>query len=173
MAKAGLGLNLNFSNPQSSIYVPINVTESFRIEPSFDFYIGSNSEKSNRNNTYNQDTSYYAISLGFFGRKPLIQSFYLLYGGRFGYFNQTHEYKSSNQGNSVSNLEEGNYFGTYISPTIGFEYFIIEKLSLGAEFFIVFAESFDNDEWSRSDDDIKVESSSIHTDGSISLKYYF
>lgn len=109
-------LGIGISWQTQKFYFPVNINETYRIEPEFYGTI------SDRRYSGDYKSGYYKIALGLF-RKWSYAKIDFYYGARVGYF-----YDSSDQ---TSHIEKETSFG--ISPGIGAEYYLIDRFSLGLE----------------------------------------
>ena len=128
---ATVGLGVSAKSGDTSIYIPVDINNSIRIEPfvqsrksssdykHYDagFPSGSSDSKSS--------SSYYGV--GIFGKSSINENSNTYYGARFAYLTGKFESKSD------SHNYESDYSGYDIAPTLGFEYYITEKFSVGAE----------------------------------------
>jgi len=118
---ADVGLGVSFESNDSTIYVPIDVGTTWRIEP-FVNYAKTKLEDGAKNEQLR-------IGAGVFALQPLAQSLRLYFGGRLAYLDsQTTLYTTPFQGTFS---REGDGFS--VAPTLGFEYSFNDHVSLGAE----------------------------------------
>ena len=109
-----------------NIYLPINISENFRIEPDIGIFSYSYSS-----DDYEKRTDQFRLGLGFHYSKNY-GSIKILFGARFGsIFNSIkREYEDSNNENEKDEISATVLFG---GPTIGAEYYFAKRFSLGAE----------------------------------------
>lgn len=164
---ANVGVGVSVRDDDTRIYVPINVTESFRIEPFVNY--GKREEK---DDDWEESVKAYEFGLGFFGRTELVDKLHFLYGARISYLSAKAVNKDSDGSSYKYDVD-----GYSIAPTMGFEYFIMEKLSIGADVSLVYAKT---DSESKSYDydydyGAKVEQTNkdTETDTSLNVKFYF
>ena len=107
------------------------------------------------------------IGVGFFGITQIKDDFNFLYGARVGYVKADFEFKSSFQD------EKTELDGYSLSPTIGFEYYITENISLGGDISFHY-EDLDGNEIDREDDEkIDASQKTTDTDTSVNIRFYF
>jgi len=121
-AAADVGIGVSVNSQDRRVYMPIDVSESFRIEPQFTYF-----EQSISVPTFDNDTEYTAFSLGLFKKQKMAENFNFFLGARIGYV-QDERKTESDTSMSTSDLS-----GYSIAPTIGFEYYVFDKLSIGGE----------------------------------------
>ena len=159
----GMGVSIQDGDP--SIYLPINVTDNFRIEPVFSYY------KSTRKSAdIEQEFKGLDILLGFFGRKNISENVSTYYGGRFGYTSRENNFEA----NFNSNKTETD--GYIIEPAFGFEYHFTENISLGGEVSYRYS-NVDGDSSSQallgSITESKADTTTSSTNTSVVLRYVF
>lgn len=140
-AEFGVGADVN--NGNATVYVPIKVSDGFRVEPYF------SNQKSDQENSFNSRQT--EIGLGLFNVSNLSDKTNLLLGARASYIRH-HYYDESLEGYSVA-------------PTLGFEYFPVQNISLGADVSYVYSKL----DGKGSTDDI----TSSGTRTAVSVKFYF
>ncbi len=116
----GVGVSTRSGNP--SIYLPINISDKFRIEPVLAHYEYSATSSGTEYKSKRTD-----LMLGFFGRTISSESISTYYGGRIGYSSNENGYVTEF---GVNETEEDGYI---IEPIMGFEYHFINNLTLGGE----------------------------------------
>jgi len=119
--------NFAASGVVPTILVPIKFGERIRLEPEIGF--GWSSEQSEPSGPYvssRSTASVLHVGTGVFGVAPA-DRFAVYYGGRFAYL---HDDQTSDTG-SATYPSSGN--GIFVAPTLGGEYFLGERVSLGAE----------------------------------------
>lgn len=105
-----VGLGVSVKSDDTKIYLPIDVSQSIRIEPSIE-YIKVDS---------NGDYDLIEFSVGVFGLAPVSSDIGIYYGARIGYL----DFDSDGA---------GDVDGYSFSPTIGLEYWVNERFSIAAE----------------------------------------
>lgn len=119
-AEFGLGISAN-SNDQS-IYVPVQITENFRTE----FSVGYDSEEIESADT-KVEFEAFEIGVGLYMCNEVYERTQLYYGCRFLYIQQDRELVDG----SVHRYLDSEGYG--IAPTLGFEYYLTDHISLGGE----------------------------------------
>ena len=161
-AFADVGIGVSIQSEDSRVYVPIDITESFRIEPLVRYY---KNEESEGDSEYK--TKYSEIGAGFFGKSGLTENLDFLYGVRVAYTKEKRVYQYANFDRDLD-LELDGYA---IAPTIGFEYFVMEKFSIGGEVALAYTK-MDGEE-DDSGDKIDVDDKTTETDTSLNVRFYF
>jgi hypothetical protein len=162
---ASFNSKLNFAN--STFYFPIN-TENYIFEPTFSF--SAYNQKPGSPSTTNKITAdFYSIGLGIYKKLSVAKNTIIYYGISGGYFSSTSDYSIS------SDSDQFKYYGFYIAPTFGTEYFLSLKFSLGIDLSVGYSMSDDNIttniNGSISNQDSK--NSSLDTSTKIILRYHF
>ncbi len=140
---ADFGVGVEVGEGRNAIYVPINVSEGFRIEPYFSNY------KSEQGDDYNSRQS--ELGLGLFRVSKLSDKTNLLLGARAAY--------------AENNFYDEDMDGYSVAPVLGFEYFPVNNISLGADVSYVYTKLEDD----NSDDDLTTS----RTKTAINVKFYF
>ena len=143
-----------------TIFIPIDVTSRFRLEPELSGYRNSNTHIGG---TFGDDTSSSSllqVGTGVFGLARH-ERFTLYYGGRvaslrFGVssIRNTREYTSSAR-------------GWLLAPTMGAEYFLTEFLSVGGEASLKFVS------WNNETSPSMTTGTSVASHGALALRFYF
>lgn len=158
VAEVDYGVGLSVQNSDGVIRLPINISDTWRIEPSL------------RYSAYEQDggfpdgdSKYMELDVGIFKKKMIADKVALLYGAKVGYLKSRSTY---NEGESV-NKEDG----YSIAPTLGVEYNIMENFSIGGEIGL----QYYNSDGSEDDfgDDVDTSKKYISTQTGISVRYFF
>lgn len=118
----GIGVAVNDS---LKIYIPIN-TEQYLIEPTLVFI--KDHTDATAPTSFNSKNESTQIGIGLFRKNAVIKNTSLYYGARIGYIKNENE--SVYSGSQLSTSKDDGYF---IAPTIGAEYFIINKFSIGLD----------------------------------------
>lgn len=128
---ADFGIGVSARSDDGMLYLPVNISKAFRIEPSVRY---SSNESSIRQYGYedSQETDILELGLGIFGLKKITDAAHLYYGGRVSYVDS-----------EATNLTPGPYGefingktkqdGYRIGPTLGFEYLFAGHFSVGGE----------------------------------------
>lgn len=128
---ADVGLGISAFGEKQNIYVPVLLNPTTMLEAHF-AYQNSDSESGTNENI--------ELGIGFFKKTAKTEKANIYYGARLSY----EEYNSDSTNSSFTYTSSSEAKGFKISPTIGFEYLITEKLSLGAEAEFYYAK-FDQD----------------------------
>ncbi len=130
-----------------TIYFPINISETLRLEPSvfYDKYrVSGDADYKNEN---------YELLAGVFKLKPYSEKSKLFYGARLGY--AAFHYRSNNSNN--------NFEGYKIAPTIGLEYLLVDNLTIAGDVSFNYSNLNGNAETREN----------TSTDTELSVRYYF
>ncbi|MCI0508074.1 MAG: hypothetical protein L0Z73_18495 [Gammaproteobacteria bacterium] len=115
----GIGVQLNTGN---AIYLPVKITDTLRIEPYFDA-----TEQDIQQSGLTSGAESYLFGAGIFKAQRKSDNLTLYYGVRLAYVRQEFYFSSST---SVGSDEQDGY---QIEPALGFEYFILDSVSVGGE----------------------------------------
>ena len=165
---ADFGVGVSVQSNDAWIYVPIDVTPRFRIEPSIRF-VSAESESQTQSSGFGfpvttsvkSDTDQYELAVGLFGKTTLAESVRLYYGARAAYIDNETTQRIATRFQTVEDVVEQNSSldGYRISPTLGFEYLINEHFSLGGEA-----------EWFYQDLDADISQTDVDIAGTAKLK---
>ncbi len=145
---AEVGLGISFKSDQATVYMPIDLSEHFRLEPALTYTSEDEGEE--------LSMEHVNLGVGMFYQRTQAENLNLLIGGRVGYIETEYDtYSSSNEQRD----------GYYVAPTLGFEYFIVPKFSLGGEAGISYQSTSDS---SNSNDAEK-----INTVSNLIARFYF
>ena len=142
-AEYGIGVGVN--NYNYYLYLPINKDE-YRVEPMVNY----SDYSTTYDNTYSK---YYGLGLGIFKVLSQSSNTKLYFGPRITY--------GVSEGNSSGYVQTKEYA---LSPTLGFEYYLAENISLGGEAYFSFSKS-------DSTNTTVVKAKSTGT--MVTMKYYF
>ena len=155
-AEFGIGLTANDSDRE--LYLPIKITDNFRTEISIGF--DSREQKTDLTKT---EADQVEAGIGLFFTQSVYERTLLYYGCRLKYLyvNADREYSD---GSHYSQRQDG----YSIAPTLGFEYFLTDHISLGgeAEFYYEYLDGED-------EDDLDIDETYTGTDGRVVIRYYF
>jgi hypothetical protein len=146
-----VGIGLSIKSNDATIYVPIDVSAAFRIEPSISY--SENKTESGFTITENTNIN---LGVGFFGKSQVVDSIEVYYGGRVAYIESKAESSTSLPFPASSSVKSDGY---RIAPTLGFQYFFNDHISLGGEV-----------AWAHTDLD-NVESSGTTTNAILRYKF--
>lgn len=169
------GLGVSFKSNDINIYLPVNVSKSFRVEPFIGQYKSNEKEQSDKV-TYSEKE----FGIGAFGLHKKSDNIGLYYGARVAYLENRYAYSSSYDGGYSSNNKSSDEQSGYsFAPVLGFEYSVIPQLTVGGEASWEFVEldgkdrgSFDNT-YSVSERSAKTETSQNTTVTRLMVRYYF
>lgn len=121
-SKNGLGVSIGDA---ATIYYQIN-RDNLRFEPTISLW--SNERQASDSTTkINDEFSAFDLGLGLFINEEVYKNTFVYYGARFGYSRE----KRSSSFNISSNSDKQD--GYFIKPTLGAEYFINSKFSIGID----------------------------------------
>jgi hypothetical protein len=127
---ADFGLGISARSDDGFLYVPINVSESFRIEPNVRY--GSSEYEFDDGLRDSQDTETWELGVGVFGIKKITDAAHIYYGARVAYIDtESTTTQSSSFGDDIRS--ESTQDGYRIGPTVGFEYLFGGHFSIGGE----------------------------------------
>ena len=142
-ALSDTGIGVSFQGNDGRVYIPHDLSDSLRIEPSIRYY------KMKFSN--NLDVENYEIGIGLFYKKETIKNMRILIGARAGYIDLDQTALNASSGD-----------GYFIAPALGFEYFIGEKFSIGGEVALNYRKTTQD-----------TFNSFTGTDTSLSARFYF
>lgn len=127
---ADFGLGISARSDDGIVYVPIDISKSFRIEPSIR-YASTESPYVAEFGRGRQDTENLEIGMGVFGLKQVMDAAHIYFGARLAYV----DYKISNVDATTNSttFTDNNRDGYRIGPTVGFEYLFGQHFSVGGE----------------------------------------
>ncbi|PSQ79404.1 MAG: hypothetical protein BRD37_00170 [Bacteroidetes bacterium QH_8_67_23] len=124
------------SLPTPSLLIPIDVSETFRIEPVLGYSRLTTSSSSEGPGDYEEKTSTTLTSLrigvGAFAKAPRGNDTNLSFGGRVGY-NRASRNTDDGDDDDDDEEESTNASGFFIGPTVGGSYFFSDFFSIGGE----------------------------------------
>jgi hypothetical protein len=124
---ADFGLGVSVRSDDGALYAPIDISKSFRLEPSVRY---ASSEQTN-DVTSGTEIKQLEVGIGVFGLAQVTESARLYYGVRLAYLDQ--QIDSFYFGNSGRTTVEDGQDGYSVGPTLGFEYLIGKHFSVGGE----------------------------------------
>jgi len=161
MAEVDYGVGVSVKDSDSFIYLPIDISESWRVEPSFRYYHYKNDYRSEFPSSSYENVE---LAVGVFKKKLIFENIKFLYGVRTGYF-QTKidsDYNTTGEGD-----------GYIFTPTVSFEYLINRKFSVGGEVGLRY-QKFNSNEQSESWFNTSGTSSEvITTTTGLNVRFYF
>jgi hypothetical protein len=165
LAQVQTGVGVSVQDSGSKIYVPINITEEFRIEPKFSYA----KQSSDREDYSEFDFKIYELGIGLFGVKAIAPEFNFLYGLNLGLLRGS----SENKYDGSENKYESEMKGVSLSHIVGFEYYFVENISIGSEVALVYSKLDETYSSSFDDEDDKTTQKTIATDTSLNIRFYF
>jgi hypothetical protein len=145
---ADVGVGISAKSNDSTIYVPIDFGNAWRLEP-FVNYVQAKQELAAGPSV---DSHTLRIGTGVFALQPLGESLQLYFGGRLSYLDVEAEQFSSITGTVTSKGD-----GYRVSPTLGFEYSFNKHVSLGGEAEWFYEDvDLDNSSYTRSGTDTRL-----------------
>ena len=154
LAASNIGLGVSLDSDNNTIYIPYDLSETIRIEPSLSY------SKSYNNSS---DTNSLEAAIGLFKKQEIVQKMNAL----VGYI----RFESDYDGSAVNSQTDGN--GYSIAPTLGFEYYLTDNFSVGAEASVRYMKSEVEIKDSSSTKTNSYDTSSTQTNTSASLRFYF
>lgn len=159
-AKTGIGVSVQGDG--GTIYIPIEVSKHFRLEPTLFFSHSENEYEEGDKSSYTT----MQFDLGLFGKSEIYEQLNTYYGARIGYI-----YSQQDRSSSFFSDYDSETHGVNIAPTLGIEYFFSERFSVGGEVAWYFRYSEDNS--SSSGPVLPEESISTGTDSRLIARFYF
>lgn len=154
---ADVGIGVSVQSDDSRVYVPIEISDSLRLEPTIRYL---------KNDQDNGDWEYSSESVevgcGLFFTNSIGENINFLYGARAAYVVRKYE--------SGASYEE-DLDGYMLAPTLGLEYFITERISIGADVAISYTDIDGklNDNGNKEDASVTF----TETDTSLGIRFYF
>ena len=130
-----------------TIYMPIKIDETLRLEPSVYYY------KDKDTGEYESTSERYDLLVGIFKLDKQSDKSKIYYGARVGY--------SSN--NYKSEYRDENYEGYKIAPTIGLEYVLVDNVTIAGDVSFNYSNLNGN----------SATQENTTTDSELSVRYYF
>lgn len=168
-----VGIGVSATSDDGQIHLPIIISESFKIEPS----IGYRQYDSSNSSSGSLESEVLNLGLGFYGMRSVAKDLNLVYGAKVTYLDGEVTNKSTFDfaGQTETLVNKQSSSGYSFAPTLGFEYFIVEQFSVGAEIALVYSD-LDLDESSDRFDDEVSDSGSAEgweTETSLVARFYF
>jgi hypothetical protein len=140
VAFADIGIGASFKSNEAGIYVPITITPRILIEPYFRYRDSEDELALAGVAESGVDSSFSSVSVGagVFGISKLGDAVDFYYGARAAYLRE----ESTSAALIISPIflpsvpaptQESDFDGYSIAPTLGFQYYLTDRLSLGAE----------------------------------------
>ncbi len=161
-----VGLGAEVSN-DFKIYMPIDVG-LMTIEPTLAAY-SRESKYENINGRTDTDIQSTEIGVGIFRRLEISEKIIIYFGSRVGYLLE------ENSSSSLNTSNKNKIEGYTISPTFGYEYQLLNGLSIGVDTSVIYSKSEGKDSFvsSYSPNQVSIEKTFIRTSADIVLRYRF
>jgi len=127
---ADFGLGVSAKSDDGVVYLPIDISKSFRIEPNAR-YAHDDSSYEEYGREQERDLEVLELGIGVFGLKQVTEAARFYFGARLAYV----ESKEFSYGGTAHNTVRSNteLDGYRIGPTVGFEYSFGQHFSVGGE----------------------------------------
>lgn len=151
----------------TSLYLTIDSSPGFRIEPEFGYSVYNIERK---DNGYSSESTLKILRLGtgLFAKNSKNNQYHIYYGIRLGYLYNSEESKYRYDFNSGTDKESSS--GLYLAPTVGGEYFFSDFFCMGGETQIMYSSS-EYDDSNDPNEEMTISSLSIRA--VILVHYYF
>lgn len=146
---ADFGIGVSARSDDGIIYVPIDFSESFRLEPSFRYYKNEITQENIFGGTSVSESKLLELGIGIFGKSKVTEAAQIYYGGRLTRFDASNSFGDDSDG-----------FG--VAPTFGAEYVFGERFSVGGEVAYYFEDS-DSEDNSSFTSDVENETQGTQT----------
>lgn len=140
---ADFGIGVSARSDDGWVYVPIDISKNFRLEPSVRYY-SSDSTTAQSLTESSVDSDTLEVGIGVFGLKQVEEAAHLYYGIRLAYLDRSIE-STTVTSSGTTFLDEAKQDGYRIGPTMGFEYLFGGHFSVGGEASYAFVELEDDD----------------------------
>lgn len=155
-AEYGVGVTVSGDDEGYTIYAPINISKELRVEPFINY---ESEEWEEDNTTWGGEDEEIEIGVGAYKIISTSEKTNLIIGGRISYFDG---------GTDYDNGDEYNQHGYTLAPVLGFEFFPIPNLSIGADIALEYY-----DEKSTSNTNNTYTYSGMETQTQVNVKFYF
>jgi hypothetical protein len=149
---AQVGIGGSVRSDDSAIYIPINVTPGFRLEPFFNWL---DTETTSSGTTFSLEGR--TLGVGGFFQMNLHERVQTYLGGRLGYF----------EAEVSGGLGTEDSEGFSIEPTLGAEFFVTDRFSVALEAFLYHRETDADSSFAGSE-----ESESTGTDTRLLVRFF-
>ena len=149
----------------SSIVVPIILSEGFRLEPEVGIYRGKNTQELSGDKIEGTATQY-RFGVGIFPQS-MLESSTLYYGARIGYLSLNLREDETFGGTTTT--DETTTSGFFVAPAVGGEYFFSNSFCVGAEVQVLNA----NLSTDIKDSSLEIRDSLISTRGLVFVRFFF
>jgi hypothetical protein len=172
---ADFGVGISARSDDGFLYVPVDITRSFRIEPSVR-YVSNEQTFTQAFGRDSQETKQWEAGVGVFGLKKVAETAHIYYGARVAYVDV--QSTTVDEGSfGVPIYGKSDQDGYRIGPTVGFEYLFGGHFSVGGEASYTFLD-VDGESSSRlgnglSESTLKVEQKTNGTQTRLIFRYMF
>jgi hypothetical protein len=149
----------------TSIVIPIILSEGFRLEPEVGFFRGKNTQELTGDKIEGTATQY-RFGVGIFPQSTL-ESSTLYYGARVGYLSLNLREDETLGGTTTT--DERTASGFFVAPAVGGEYYFSNSFCVGAEAQVLYA-SLSTD---IKDSSLDIKDSLISTRGLVFVRFFF
>jgi hypothetical protein len=172
---ADFGVGISARSDDGFLYAPIDITKSFRIEPSVR-YVSNEQTFTQSFGADSQETKQWEIGVGVFGLKRVTEAAHIYYGARLAYVDiQSTTVDESSFGVPIYGKTDQD--GYRIGPAVGFEYLFGGHFSVGGEASYTFLD-VDGESTSRfgsglGESTLKIEQKTNGTQTRLIFRYMF
>jgi hypothetical protein len=147
----------------TGIFIPIEVTPQFRLEPEVSFYRNASVQTADNppGSVFQSTAASWRLGTGVFMSSSELP-FVMYYGARVGYLRDTTNISSTTTSATAFVIP-----GFFVAPTVGGEYLLSDRLSLGAEVQVRYSR------WSWRDSNGTQSQTTASTHGVLVLRFYF
>jgi hypothetical protein len=164
-----VGIGVSFFQDSGMVFVPISVTQNFRVEPYAGFYKTSRSSDSPMQSSSNSSSNS-VLGTGLFATGRVLENVQLYGGGRVAYVRRKQSYASSSSSYPSQDTTTSTS-GYLVAPTMGFEYFLLKNISIGAEVGISYTRTSGSENNSANEADTRESTSGTST--AMTIRYYW
>lgn len=127
---ADFGLGVSAKSDDGIVYAPIDISKSFRIEPSVR-YASSESRTEDDDSVQKLKSEDLEVGIGVFGLKQVTDAAQIYFGARLAYVDSEELYDYFTPHYHI--ISDTDLDGYRIGPTVGFEYSFGQHFSVGGE----------------------------------------
>jgi hypothetical protein len=149
----------------SSIVIPIILSEGFRLEPEVGIFRAKNTQELSGDKIESTATQY-RFGVGIFPQS-IFESSTLYYGARVGYLSLNLREDETFGGTTTT--DEATASGFFVAPAVGGEYFFSNSFCVGAEAQVLYA-SLSTD---IKDSSVEIKDSLLSTRGLVFVRFFF
>jgi hypothetical protein len=172
---ADFGIGVSARSDDGYLYAPIDVSKSFRLEPSVRYGSSELTFSDDSDASGSQDTQTWELGIGVFGMKQIAEAAHIYFGARLAYVDTE---STGTQTTTFGRIirSESTQDGYRIGPTLGFEYLFGGHFSIGGEASYTFVD-LDGESESRvgnfSSSVTQIEQSTQSTQTRLIVRYMF